>query len=135
MSTSPTIDRFMTKAPITIQSAQSMTAAHRLMNDHGIRHLPVLEGGKLVGIVSQRDLHLLETLKDVDPKEAQVSEAMSTETYAVGPRTSLKKVAAEMAEHKYGAAVIMEKEEVVGVFTTIDALRALAEILDHPANR
>jgi acetoin utilization protein AcuB len=49
----------------------------------------------------------------------------------VGPRTSLAKVAATMAEHKYGSAVVMEKNRVVGMFTTVDALRALAETLDY----
>ena len=127
--TNVTIERFMTRAPYTIGFHQTLAAAHRLMSEHGIRHLPVLESGKLVGIVSQRDLHLIETLRGVDPGEVEVSEAMTPVPYTVSPRSSLSRVASEMAEHKYGSAVVLEKDRVVGVFTTVDALRALFSLL------
>lgn len=129
--TERTIEQFMTKSPHTIGHEQTMAVAHRLMRGHGIRHLPVLDARKLVGLVSQRDLHLIETLGDVDPEEVQVSEAMSQETFTVGPRAALRKVTAEMAEHKYGCAIIVEKDEVVGVFTTVDACRALSTLLEE----
>jgi acetoin utilization protein AcuB len=127
--TKVTIERFMTRAPYTIGFHQTLAAAHRLMSDHGIRHLPVLESGKLVGMVSQRDLHLIETLRGVNPEEVEVNEAMTPTAYTVSPRSSLSKVASEMAEHKYGSAVVLEKDRVVGVFTTVDALRALFSLL------
>jgi acetoin utilization protein AcuB len=127
----PNIEQFMTWTPHTIGHDQTLATAHRMMNDYRIRHLPVLDGGRLVGIVSQRDLHLVETLKDVDPGEVQVSEAMSPDTFTVKPRSSVRKVAAEMAEHKYGSAVVMDRDRVVGVFTTIDALRALSTLLEE----
>ena len=96
---------------------------------HAIRHLPVLEGGRLVGMLSQSDLHLIETLKDVVPKEVLVEEAMSQDAYTVAPETRLADVAREMALHKYGSAVILHGEEVLGIFTTTDALRALDTVL------
>jgi acetoin utilization protein AcuB len=130
MST-PTVEQFMTHAPHTIGHHQTMAAAHQIMREFGVRHLPVLDSGKLVGIVSQRDLLLMETLKDVDPEEVEVSEAMSLDAYAIGPRSSVRKVAAEMAEHKYGCAVVMDKDRVIGVFTTVDALRALSRLLEE----
>jgi acetoin utilization protein AcuB len=126
----PTIDQFMTKGPHTIGQGQTLAAAHRMMREHSIRHLPVLEGGKLVGIVSQRDLHFLETLADVDAEEVEVSEAMSQDAFAIGPGSTVRKVAAEMADHKYGCAVVIDKGHVVGVFTTVDALKALSQLLD-----
>jgi acetoin utilization protein AcuB len=128
---SPTIERFMTRAPHTIGFEQTLAAAHRLMVTHRIRHLPVLDSGRLVGMVSQRDLHLIETLRNVDPHEVEVSEAMTPTPYTVTPRSSLRKVASEMAANKYGSAVVMEKDRVVGVFTTIDALRALFTLLEE----
>jgi acetoin utilization protein AcuB len=133
--TPPTIERFMTRSPQTIGQEQTLAAAHRLMNEHRIRHLPVLGGGKLVGLLSQRDLHLIETLRDVDPEEVTVSEAMNAEAFTVGPRASVRKVAAEMAEHKYGSAVVMDRDRVVGVFTTVDALKALIELLESAGKR
>ena len=127
----PTVEQFMTHSPHTIGHHQKMSSAHQIMRAFGVRHLPVLDSGKLVGIVSQRDLLLMETLKDVDPETVEVSEAMSPDAYAIGPRSSVRKVAAEMAEHKYGCAVIMDKDRVIGVFTTVDALRALSGLLEE----
>ncbi len=95
------------------------------MRKHHIRHLPVLDGGKLVGVVSLGDLHLVETLAEVDPAKVRVEEAMSAEPYTVSPDTPVGDVAAEMAEHRYGCAIVVDEQKVVGVFTTVDALRAL----------
>lgn len=125
-----TVQQFMTRSPHTIDHAQPLSAAHRIMRDYDIRHLPVLREGKLVGIVSQRDLHIVESLKDVDPDAVMVSEAMSSEVYTVGPRTSVRQIASEMATQKYGSAVVMEDNQVIGVFTTVDALRVLYGLLE-----
>jgi acetoin utilization protein AcuB len=129
------VDDFMTRLVHTIGSQSPLSEAHRLMNDHAIRHLPVLEGGKLVGVVSMRDLHLIETLKGVDPQEVTVDEAMSQDAYTVPPGTSLIEVARTMGMHKYGSAVIARDGHVEGIFTTIDALKALEAILSAPQTK
>lgn len=127
--TKATIERFMTRSPHTVGGHQTLAAAHRLMRQHAIRHLPVLAAGKLVGLLSQRDLHFIETFQDVDPNAVSVSEAMSQEVFAVGPDTSVAYVTAEMAAHKYGCAVVVDHGQVIGVFTTVDALRLLADVI------
>lgn len=99
------------------------------MRAHGIRHLPVLDGGQLVGIVSERDMLFVERLRDVDVEQMPVSEAMTSEVYAVPSGTPLLEVVVEMAAQKLGAAAVMSGSNVVGVFTTVDALRALASLL------
>jgi acetoin utilization protein AcuB len=126
----PRIDRHMTKSPHSIGPDEKLSQAHRLMRDHGIRHLPVLHGGKLVGVLSDRDLHLIESLRDVDPEKVLVEEAMSSTVYAVAPKAPLDEVVREMAHHKYGCAIVVDEDQVVGVFTTIDAMRTFAEMLE-----
>ena len=125
-----TISQRMTRTPHLIGSDQTMNAAHEMMRNHGIRHLPVLHGGKLVGLLSVRDLHLVETLPDVNPELVRVEEAMSQDVFAVPPTTPLAEVVREMAERRLGSAVVVEGIKVVGVFTTVDALETLAELLD-----
>ncbi len=120
----------MTEAPHSIGADQTLETAHEMMRAHRIRHLPVLRAGKLVGLVSQRDLYLVETLQDVDPRTVRVDEAMSQNAHCVAPTAPLARVAATMAEKKYGAVVVMEGGDVVGVFTTIDAMRALVTVLE-----
>jgi acetoin utilization protein AcuB len=125
----PSIQKYMTTTPHSIGADQPLSRAHTFLRQHGIRHLPVLTGGKLVGMITDRDLHLVESLEDVDPNLILVNDAMSTIVYAVPPETPLDDVVGEMAEHKYGSAVIMQNDKVVGIFTTVDACRALAELL------
>lgn len=125
----PTIQKYMTAMPLTVRPDLPLSAADKLMHDHGIRHLPVLAGGQLVGLVSQRDVRLIETLKDVDPKVVTVEEAMSQDIYEIKPDTTLEEVATNMAEHKYGSAVVVDHGKVVGIFTTVDAMKALVDVL------
>lgn len=119
----------MTVSPHSIGKDQTLTTAHALMRQHHIRHLPVLDGGSLVGVVSQRDLYLLETLDEVDLDEVTVEEAMSQEVYCVTPTTTLREVAEQLIEHKYGCAIVMQGRTAAGIFTTIDALQALLRYL------
>jgi acetoin utilization protein AcuB len=119
----------MTAGPHSVGAHEPMAAAHRLMRQHRIRHLPVLRGGKLVGVVTQRDLYLVETLRDVDPMVTTVEAAMTADVYAVPPNEPLERVAKTMADRKYGCAIVLEGDQVVGIFTTVDALRALANLL------
>ncbi len=130
-SPAATIARHMTASPATIEADRSLAEAHRLMRRHGIRHLPVLAGGGLVGILSQRDLHLLETLRGVDPEKVSVDEAMTRSPYTVEPDAPVEKVAETLARHKWGSAVVVDGGKVVGMFTTTDALRLLARFLKN----
>lgn len=125
----PTVQKYMTTSPHTIGDDQPMTIAHRMMREHRVRHLPVLRGSKIVGLVSDRDLNTVETLIDVDPRKVLVSEAMSQDPYVVSPDAALDEVVATMAEKKYGSAVITQHDKVVGIFTTVDACRAFADLL------
>jgi len=119
----------MTASPHTIGSDQKLSAAHRLMNEHGLRHLPVLRGGKLVGVLSQRDLYFLESMEGVDVHLDKIADAMTPDAYTVLPDASLRDVVRAMAEHKYGCAVVMDHGRVSGVFTVTDALRYLSDVL------
>lgn len=129
----PTIAEYMTPCPFTIGLDQSLAIAHEIMRARDIRHLPVLDDGKLVGIVSIRDLHLIETLQGVDADTVTVEEAMTPDPYAVSPETPLEEVARTMARHRYGSCIIVENEKVVGMFTTVDAMNALVVALHDGA--
>jgi acetoin utilization protein AcuB len=125
-----TVEVFMTASPHTIGRDQPLTVAKDLMSRHGIRHLPVLEGGQLVGVVSERDVAFLGSVRDVDASQLTVGEAMSAEVYTVSPGELLRNAAATMARCRYGSAIVVDGNRVVGMFTTVDALRALQAVLD-----
>jgi acetoin utilization protein AcuB len=122
------IREFMTPTPHSIGRDQPLSVARARMRELGVRHLPVLDAGKLAGILSQRDAYFVETMRDVDPSEVPVEEAMSTDVYVVKPDAPIEQVASEMAERKYGCAVVAQGPRILGIFTTADALKALAEL-------
>jgi acetoin utilization protein AcuB len=124
-----TVRAFMTESPMTVGPQVSLAEAHVIMRERDIRHLPVMHGGSLIGMVTARDLALVEALADFDPKELSVDEAMSEDVYAVSPDAPLRVVAADMAERKLGSAVVVEGGKVIGVFTVTDACRALTQVL------
>ena len=126
-----TIRDYMTPAPFTIGVDQPLSAAAEVMRAHHIRHLPVLRGGTLVGVVSDRDVQLVSSLGK--PADLHVEDAMTELVYAVSPDASIGEVTAEMAAHKYGSALVTEGGHVVGIFTTIDALHALTDALSTQA--
>jgi acetoin utilization protein AcuB len=121
------IAEYMTPVPHTVGSEQTITFAQKLMEKHGIRHLPVLHGGELYGIVSDRDLGLIAGLNEVNPDKTTVEEAMTQEAYTVSKDTPLFTVLEQMLEHKYGSSIIVEGIKIIGIFTTHDALKLLVE--------
>ena len=125
----------MTRSVHTIGASLTLADAARLMKKHKIRHLPVLDNGSLVGLVSDRDVQVISSLSELDPTCILVEDAMSQAPWTVGPETPLVEVAQHMAETKVGSAVVMEHDKVVGVFTTTDGMRALAEMLGRPKKK
>lgn len=121
-----TVAEVMTPQPTTIGRDQTLATAHRMMREHGIRHLPVLERGHLVGVLTQRDLYFLETIGGVDIESDRVDDGMTSDAFAVTPDTAVTEVASTMHERKLGSAVVVDRGHVVGIFTATDALRVLA---------
>ena len=124
--TAPIAD-FMTPMPHTVGSEQTITFAQKMMQKYDIRHLPVLHGGELYGVVSDRYLGMVACFNEVNPDETSVEEAMTQEAYTVSQETPLFDVLQEMLEHKYGSAIVVEGAKIIGILTTHDALKLLVD--------
>lgn len=127
---SPRVSDFMTPLVHRIEPRALLAEAKALMEEHGIRHLPVIDGEALVGILTMSDLYVLESMLSFDADRSTVGEAMSRDVFTVARDTPLGAVARGMAERQIGSAVVIEAEKPVGIFTATDGLRALAQILD-----
>ena len=119
----------MTVRPITVERASTVAVARRLMTAHEIRHLPVIGDGRLVGIVTERDLQLMETAGAIDPDTVRVERAMTPNPFVVTGDTAIDEIAEIMAEHKYGSVIVVGRDGVEGIFTAVDACQALTTIL------
>lgn len=124
-----TIEQFMTPCPHSVGAEQSLQRAIEAMRKHRVRHMPVLHGGELVGVLSDRDIVLLEGLTESLVNDMTVEEAMSTEPYAVPKETPLKEVLGVMASRHLGSAIVVNGNKVVGIYTSTDAVRMLSERL------
>jgi acetoin utilization protein AcuB len=122
-----TVGRYMTRGPHTIGREQPLAVARQAMRQNKVRHLPVLHGGELVGVLSDRELEMLEAMPG--SSQLTVEDAMVPDTYVTGEDAPLAKVATELARLKLGSAIVVKGSEVVGMFTAVDALRALADAL------
>ena len=123
---SQNIERFMSRVLVVVDPRQSLSEASQLMRGHGIRHLPVVRAGEVVGILSQRDVYLVETLSSAAPGEITVEEAMTRDPFHVDPEEPLHSVASSMAARRIGSVVVSRGGRLLGLFTVTDALQALA---------
>ena len=132
---SPSVASYTRRAPYAVGPKEPLGNARRLMDKYGIRHLPVKAEGKLVGILSGRDLRLVWSLMHPPPETRTVDEAMTTDPYVVAQDTSIDEVVRVMVEKDRDAAVVLDEGRIVGVFTPADAMEALVDILEPKRTR
>jgi CBS domain-containing protein len=128
----PTVGSVMTPFPHFVNSDDEVSEIKRLMATHDIRHIPVQQDGRVVGVVSESDLyHVLDRLVPAgDSDRIRARELMLEEPYTVGFDTPLNEVALEMAERHIGSAIVLHHEKLAGILSATDICRILAEILE-----
>jgi acetoin utilization protein AcuB len=126
----PAVSRFMTREPYRISSTASLDEAREMMKRHGIRHLPVMENDKLLGIISENDVRLVESVPGTDLNLIEIARVLTSPTCVWG-ETSLDEVAEQMADSKADCVVVLGNHGVQGIFTSSDALRALGDVLQR----
>ncbi len=127
----PTVEALMKLCPYFAQPDDTVAQIDRLMKEHDIRHIPIKQGGQVIGIVSDRDLRWMRSpaLLLPDPEEIPVAHVQINNPYTVEITTPLNTVLQEMSERKIGAAVVVKSGELAGIITVTDVCSALAEVL------
>lgn len=121
-----TIEMVMTPNLHSIGAEIHLGTAQEQMNKYGVRHLPVLRAGKVIGMLSDRDIKRLSKFSGYT--EFSVEDAMTSDPYVVAPDTPFAEVAETMAERKYGSVIIAEGNKPLGIFTAVDGMRLLAAV-------
>jgi acetoin utilization protein AcuB len=121
------ISRYMTPQPWTVKVDDSLALARQMFTERQIHHLPVLDGRELVGMLTDRDVHLMENRIGV-----AVEEAMRP-VQRVDADDPLDQVVSAMSSNQWNAVVVTEHGRVTGIFTAADALRVLAGLLRQRA--
>jgi acetoin utilization protein AcuB len=123
----PTIERYMSRGPYSVSSTESLERARTLMDRHAIRHLPVVDGIELVGLLSERDLAVVESIPGVMTANIEIARVMRP-ALSVSANMPIDEALDLMTEQRSDSVVVRDGTGIVGIFTTTDALVALAAL-------
>jgi acetoin utilization protein AcuB len=135
-----TARELMTSHPVTVTSQTTIAEAWDLMRELDVRHLPVVDGEELVGMLSDRDIGTLEVGRLLTENGADtlrrrlarpVVQVMSSDVVSAEPESEVSDLVALFLEHKVGAipVVLPETRRIVGIVSYIDVLRMLQDVL------
>jgi len=132
------VKNWMTPSPLTLTEDDIVKTAVTHVLRNRIRHIPILRGGTLVGIVTDRDLKraLPSVVAGSSPEEYQsfmdstkLRDVMSANPMTCGPESDMLEVVRLFVENKFGAIPVLEDERIVGIITQTDAMQAFLQQL------
>jgi acetoin utilization protein AcuB len=131
------VGRRMTKDPKTVSPEDTLTRAADLMRESRINHLPVVERGKLVGILSDTDLRNASlasgsgrAAERPSGQGSRVREVMKTEVWSLTPEDSVEDALLIICRKKFGALPVLSEDRLVGIITKVDLLNAVIDVLN-----
>lgn len=125
------IKSVMTPFPYWVDAEEPLLTARDMMQDHGVRHLPVKDKGKLVSIITDRDIKFaMDPGLGLPPREAlRVRDVCVFTAYIVHLDTLLSDVLTEMVQRRIGSVLVTRHDKLCGIFTATDACQVLADQL------
>ncbi len=131
------VSAIMTKELVTINHTNDLTTAESLFKDQHIRHIPVVNGKEIIGMLSYTDLLRISYADAVYEDEAEVDtmvynmftieQVMAKNLVKVSPQTTIKEVAEILSEKEFHALPVVDKNELVGIVTTTDLINYLLD--------
>ncbi|MFQ5539945.1 MAG: CBS and ACT domain-containing protein [Candidatus Binatia bacterium] len=115
----------MTKAPVTVTSQDSLATAQNKMQTGSFRRLPVVEDGKLLGIVTDRDIREHKGFLE----QTKVNAVMTEKLVTVTPEITLEEAARVLLKHKIGGLPVLEQGKLAGIITTSDIVQAFLDVM------
>jgi CBS-domain-containing membrane protein len=135
-----TVDEIMTTELITVSTDCSLKELTKLMNEHKVRHLPVLENEQLAGLVSHRDILAASgsSIGSYIPAERELSEeiikardVMTENIETIGPHANLRQAALKLQKNKYGCLPVTEQGRLIGIVTEYDFVGVAINLLEQ----
>ena len=127
------VEEYTTMNPVSIAPDMPATEVFQTMQDQGCRHMLVMQGADLQGIISDRDIYKALANQGGNPvgyESLRASHLMTAEVFCCSKSDNLDQVVFTMSDRKIGSAVVKDKnDEIFGIFTSTDALNALVEVV------
>jgi len=121
------VKNWMIKKVVTISRNNHLLEALTLMKKYSIRHLPVVEGKTLVGLISESDLR--QVMIPSMMEEVRLDQVMIKNPVTIGPEDSLEEAARLIYRYKIGGLPVVTKGRLVGILTTPDILAAFIQLM------
>ena len=130
MSKAPPIGKYAIRNPYTISCEDTLADAERAMAAHRIRHLPVIDGKRIYGVISDRDLSLAKAVNAgrSSAREIYIKDICIYDPYVVEENEPIDVVLSTMAKKRLGSVIVAKNKTIFGIFTTIDACKLLAAL-------
>ena len=132
------VQQYMTPQPETLEASQSLLDAVLLLRKSGFRHIPVMDEGRLAGVISERDMWrfsptMLIPLSQTDYnrvfEETTIGKVMTREPQTIAPGAPLTEAVDLMFQNRLGCLPVVEADQLVGIITVRDLLRALNDLI------
>lgn len=121
------VKKRMVRKLITIPPQTNILNALKVMRDNSIRHLPVVDGGNLVGFVTEGDLRQASLLSMVD--KVSIEDVMIKNPVTIAPDASIEEAAKLIYSHKIGGLPVVRGKKLVGIITIVDILQAFIQLM------
>lgn len=134
MKQNETVATIMTKNVVKLNIQDDLTKAETLFKKHTIRHIPVVHGSKILGMLSYTDLLRISFVDSIDEDEIidatvynmfTVEQVMARDLVTISPETTIKEAAEILAKKEFHALPVCEGELIVGIITTTDLIKYL----------
>ena len=137
------VQEVMVQDLITIEKEESLYRAQDLMVTHSVRHLPVVEGWELMGIITESDIRgafilgSRDTSSHPDPRKMKVRDHMTRNPMTVSPDTNIEDAALLIYKNKIGALPVVRGDRIVGIISIMDFLGLFVDMMGliHSSSR
>lgn len=128
------VSQIMSKDLVVLTPTQSLYDAERLFNKHNIRHIPVVESDRIVGVISRSDLLRIsysnlsadeESVESLIYDSYTIPQVMTRVPITIDPETTIKEAAEILSLHSFHSIPVVDKGKLVGIITTTDLLKYL----------
>ncbi len=128
MRKSTPVRDYMSRLPQEVEHHEPLSVAVQLMSEHHIRHIPVMDGVRLLGVLSRQDVQDAWLRFGGTAGEKKVADVCTRDVLSVDPLSTIPEVAGAMVTRGITSALVTDAGVLVGIFTSTDALRVLSEL-------
>lgn len=127
----PQMVSVMVPFPYSIEAQADLSEADKMMQEHQIRHLPVVDNSDIIGVVSDRDLQKAVSIghKIQDEADLVIGDLVTHRPYMVDVGDPVAQVVSAMATKRLSSVIVLKEGDIAGIFTAVDALEHYSELL------